>query len=248
MSLRTSLTEEARHWPEQEPLTNHQGMIETMTRGVSQLGFWSALIVLLGGIVYLVSIVWNSDGGFPYPPVPMTKTLAGITVLLMAPALIVLMSCIHAYAPRNKKVVSQIGFTFLVAFAVLALINRFLQFTVLVQQSDGLALFDLYNLHSVALALEMLSWGFFLGLAVLCVAPVFTRGKFEHWIRGLLITAGVLCIASGIGYVLANQLGAANQLFSALEMGFGVLAWAVILPLATALLAVLFKRLERWAV
>jgi hypothetical protein len=175
----------------------------------------------------------------------MTKTLAGITVLLMAPALMILMACIHAYAPRNKKVVSQIGSTFLVAFAVIALINRFLQFTVLGQQNDGLALFDLYNLHSVALALEMLSWGFFLGLATLFVAPVFVGGTLEHWIRRLLIINGILCIASGIGYVLANQLGAANQMFSALEMGFGVLAWAVILPLATVLLAVLFKRLER---
>jgi hypothetical protein len=53
--------------------------------------------------------------------------------------------------------------------------------------------------------------------------------------RGLLIINGILCIASGIGYVLANQVGAANQMFSALEMGFGVLAWAVILPLATVL-------------
>jgi hypothetical protein len=219
-------------------------MSGTMTRGVSQLGFWSALIVLLGGIVYLVSIVWNSVGGFPYPPVSMTKTLAGITVLLMAPALMILIACIHAYAPRNKKVLSQIGSMFLVAFAVLALINRFLQFTVLGQQNDGLALFDLYTLHSVALALEMLSWGFFLGLATLFVAPVFAGGTLEHWIRRLLIINGIL-FASGIGYVLANQLGAANQMFSALEMGFGVLAWAVILPLATVLLAVLFKRLER---
>jgi hypothetical protein len=31
MSLRTSLTQEARHWPEQEPLTNHQGMSEKLS-------------------------------------------------------------------------------------------------------------------------------------------------------------------------------------------------------------------------
>lgn len=131
---------------------------------------------------------------------------------------------------------------------VLALINRFLQLTVLAQQADALALFDLYNLHSVALALEMLSWGFFLVLTTLFVAPVFAEGTLAHWIRGLLITNGILCIASGIGYVLTNQIGAANQMFSALEMGFGVLAWTLILPLACVLLAVLFKRVERRAV
>lgn len=48
----------------------------------------------------------------------------------------------------------------------------------------GLAMFDLYNPRSVALALEMLSWGFFLGLATLFVALVFSGGKLEHWIRG----------------------------------------------------------------
>lgn len=238
---------QVRHQPDQRQFLENQRRSGEMTRGVSQLGFWSALMVLLGGIVYLISIVWNSVEGFPYPPVQTTKTLAGVTVLLMAPALIVLVACIQAYAPRNKKVLSRIGSTFLVAFAVLALINRFLQLTVLAQQADGLALFDLYNLHSVALALEMLSWGFFLGLATLFVAPVFARGTLEHWIRGLLITNGILCIASGIGYVLSNQIGAANQMFSALEMGFGVLAWALILPLACVLLAVLFKRVERRA-
>ncbi len=94
----------------------------------------------------------------------------------------------------------------------------------------------------------MLSWRFFLRLATLFVAPVFAGGTLEHWIRGLLIANGILCIASGIGYVLANQIGAANQMFSALEMGFGVLAWAVILPLACVLLAVLFERVERRAI
>jgi len=67
-------------------------------------------------------------------------------------------------------------------------------------------MFDLYNPRSVALALEMLSWGFFLGLATLFVALVFAGGKLEHWIRGLLITNGILCIVNGIGYVLANQV------------------------------------------
>jgi hypothetical protein len=55
---------------------------------------------------------------------------------------------------------------------------------------------------------------------------------------------GVLCITSGIGYVPANQIGTANQVFRAVDMGFGTLAWAVILPLAAALLAVLFESVE----
>jgi hypothetical protein len=50
------------------------------------------------------------------------------------------------------------------------------QVTVLMQPGGGLELFDLYNQHSVALALEMLSWGFCLGLATLFVAPVFAGG------------------------------------------------------------------------
>ena len=56
----------------------------------------------------------------------------------------------------------------------------------------------------------------------------------ERWIRKLFITNGILCIASWIGYMLANQM------FSVVEMSLGILAWAVIFSLATSLLAVFF--------
>src|SRR5690242_5050996 len=119
MPRHISTATEARQHPDQEPFPTQKAEPSKLPPRVSQLGFWSALIVLVGGILYLIVTVGNIILGFAYPPVELIQTLAGISTLLMAPGLIVLLACIHSYAPPEKKVLSQLGYTFGVVFAVL---------------------------------------------------------------------------------------------------------------------------------
>ena len=106
---------------------------------------------------------------------------------------------------------------------------------ILIGETEGLALFVWANPYSIFIALEALGYGF-MSLATLFVAPIFTKGKLERSIRWLFIVNGVIGIAGIIGY--------------ALNIGYmvilgGLLAWDILFPITTALLAVLFRRIRR---
>ena len=53
--------------------------------------------------------------------------------------------------------------------------------------------------------LEMLGWNWFLGLALLCAAPLFSRGKIEAWLRGLLVFDGLLCLVAAVAFFTAQS-------------------------------------------
>ena len=87
-----------------------------------------------------------------------------------------------------------------------------------------------YGDHSVMLGLEMMGWGWFLGLAFLFAVPLFS----EPWLRGLSISYAVLGFTSAIAYLLASPLSA-----------IGFIAWGLVLYIITALVAVQFRRAQQ---
>ncbi|TRZ50935.1 hypothetical protein D4S03_05905 [bacterium] len=203
------------------------------------LGFWSALITTLGGVIYFVVIlVALLTDHFTYPPSNPLQLFGGISSLVFCPALVILMACLHTITPAEKKVFSQISLAFTLLFAVVVSINRFTQLGV-VRQSitagrvQGVDWFLPYGDHSIMLGLEMMGWGWFLGLAMLFTAPLFAKGKLELWLCGLLVLYGVLGLVSSIAYLLASPLSVV-----------GFVAWGLILFIITALLAVHFKQVQ----
>jgi hypothetical protein len=82
--------------------------------------------------------------------------------------------------------------------------------------------------------LEILGWGWFLGLAMLLAAPVFQCGRLEAWIRWLMISYGVLGLVSAVSYLTGSPIAAV-----------GFIAWGLILFVITSLLMIYFKRVER---
>jgi hypothetical protein len=81
------------------------------------------------------------------------------------------------------------------------------------------------------LGLEMMGWGWFLGLALLMAAPIFSKGKLQGWIKWLMLLYGVLGIISAVGYLLASPISA-----------IGFIAWGLILFIITGLLMVYFRQ------
>ena len=210
-------------------------------RLASRLGFWAALLVTAIGVVYLVGLIVGSLlWGLTMPPAEPLQLLGAVTTLLLAPTLVVLMACVHDRSPAERKVFSLLGLVFTALFAGMVSINRFVQLAVVRQsvlsgQTEGLARFMPYGDGSVMFALELLGWGFFLGLAALFVAWVFGPGRLERWIRWLFVSYGVIGLLCAIGFVLAIPFLST----------VGFLAWGVVLPVTTALLAVLFRRVDR---
>ena len=80
-------------------------------------------------------------------------------------------------------------------------------------------------------AMEMLGWGFFIALAAIFVAPLFSRGRLQLAIRSTLIAFGVLSLTSVIGFASQTPLTAV-----------GFVAWGPLLLALAVMLAVFFRR------
>ncbi|MGA2490312.1 MAG: hypothetical protein ABSF99_09050 [Anaerolineales bacterium] len=173
---------------------------------------------------------------FTYPPSNVLQLFGGISSLVLCPVLVILMACLSCITPVEKKVFSQISLAFTLLFAVTVSINRFTQLGI-VRQSitlgrlQGVDWFLPYGDHSIMLGLEMMGWGWFLGLAMLFSAPIFTETRLERWLCRLLILYGILGLVSSIAYLLASPLSLV-----------GFVAWGLILFIITALLAVHFMQ------
>jgi len=207
---------------------------------VGQIGFWAAAGLAALEVLYLgLLAVMMLSGAFSFPPPLPFQLVAGVITLLTTPLLVVMAACIHAAAPAEKKILSQVGLAFTSLGALVISINRFVQLSIVRQSlqsgaTDGLARFLPYDGGSVMFALEMMGWGFLLGLAGLFFAPVFGGNQLGSWLRWLWIAYGVLALASALGFILAVPV---------LTM-LGFAAWGPILCAIAILSAIQFRRLR----
>ena len=187
---------------------------------VHQLGFWSAitatLLVTIAGITATASI----------------QPFATIIGFLLTSSFLVVMACIHCYAPEGKKVFSLVGLSFAIIYATLISVNYFIQLTFVNQTTFDVSIFSMTNSQSMMWVIEILGY-FFMGLATLFAAPVFGSNRTENLIKWLFVANGILGILTPIGYGLNLPLQ--------ILLG-GLIVWDIIMPLSTALLAYLFKQ------
>ena len=202
---------------------------------VRRLGFWSSVITAALGAAYLVMLIaFFGTQGFVFPPSPLVQLTAGVITFLTAPTLLVVFVAIRE-VPGRGGALGTVGVCFAVLFAAVVCINRFVQLTVVQQAPAGantpdLARFVPYSTESVMFALEMLGWGFFIALAAIFVAPLFSGGLLQLTIRWTLIAFGVLSLISVVGFVSETPLTAV-----------GFVAWGPLLLALAVLLAVFFR-------
>ncbi len=201
------------------------------------LGFWSAVIATSVGIVYFLVVVFAVlTGTFTNPPPDWLQTAGGVTSLLMCPLMVVLMASLHNITPAHRRGLSLISLGFTLLYALAVSINRFTQLGA-VRQSlaagavDGIGWFMPYGERSVMLGLEMMGWGWFLGLAMLFAVPLFAGSRTAAWIRGCMLLYAVLGIVSAIGYLLNSPISIV-----------GFVAWGFILIIIVGLMAIRFRQ------
>lgn len=226
--------------------------VRSVPRSVSQVVFWSAVLATLCGIGYGIALIitmfsmsatatdtapgWRGIEAFvsSFQPIQMLSLLPS---LLLAPTFVVLMVSLHYYAAPDRKIWSHLGIAFALIYAVMASINYTVQLTVVRlsianKETDGLAMFVMGNSHSLFWALAS-CYIFMNNVAMLFAAPIFSGGKLERWIRGLFIANGASVIVSIFGVVVDSP---------AIYLLVSLVPWCIIFSLATALVAVLFKR------
>lgn len=227
--------------------------VRSVPKSVSQVGFWSAVLATLFSIGYGIAVIvtmistmttatdtppgWHGIESFvaTFQPIQM---LSLIPSLLLAPAFVALMVSIHYYAGPEEKIWSHLGIAFTLVYAAMASINYILQLTVVRlsianKETDGLAMFVMGNSHSIFWALA--SAYIFMNLAMLFAAPVFHGGRLERWIRWLFLANGATVVVTIFGVVVDSP---------AIYLLGSLVPWCVVFSLATALVAMLFKRIE----
>ena len=147
---------------------------------------------------------------------------------------VIMMLAIHQNASDDKKVLSQLGFSFSLICAAVLSIHYYIQLTFVQQgllnnETAGVWQFAAPNPHSFFWTFAALGYGF-MGIALLCAAPVFS-GKSERSIKWLFIANGIV----GIAFLIGNAMGIfmVNILSS--------FVWGVLFLIAAVLLAKKFR-------
>lgn len=216
-------------------MSRHQDAPATPGRAVRtavlRVGFWSAVLTTIWIVAFDLALLAGVSG------IP-TGSLPVIASLLIAPPLVSLMASLHGYVPHERRIWTQTGLSFSIAYAALVAFNYFLQLTVVRQNPAAYPWLTMdFKPDSAFWALEVLGYSF-MSLAALCVVPALGRGRHETPIRWLFVANAALNGLGDVAYVLT-----ANPLNLLVLASLGV--WAVAFPGATALLAVMFKGAEQ---
>ncbi|HSB66506.1 MAG TPA: hypothetical protein VLD65_08000 [Anaerolineales bacterium] len=149
---------------------------------------------------------------------------------------------LNRVSPAERKIFSEISLALIVIFAALTSINRYVGLTVVRQSlatgnTNGLQWFLPYSWPSVMMAMEYLAWGFFFGLACICLAPVFRQGRLEGGIFWTLMATGLFSLLAVAGQVIGSNFTS----FSPFTLA-GVLSWGPGLTGAVLMLSIWFYR------
>jgi hypothetical protein len=200
---------------------------ELSTPASNLVGFYSAILTTVITIVtfgFAMTAIPISGANCPGDCIeyPYLDTISQFPkdYLWMFPAImlilvyVTLMTSIHSYAAREKKIFSQIGLSFAIIAAVILLSDFYIQFSVIPVslingETEGIRVLTQYNPHGIFIALEELGY-LIMSLSFLFVAPVFAnRNRLESAVRWIFIAGFVLAIVSlaviSINYGLERQ-------------------------------------------
>jgi hypothetical protein len=212
----------------------------------SRLGFWSAAFVALLVILIDVGLILSAVL-FPMNTITSIEAYAKsfnsmqmlpfIPSLMLAPMFVIMMFSIHQYASDDKKVLSQLSFSFALICATVLSLHYYIQLTFVQQgllnnEPAGLWQFAAPNPHSFFWAFAALGYGF-MGISLLFAAPVFSD-KSERLIKWLFVANGI----TGIGFLIGN---AADIFIVNILASF---VWGVLFFIVAVLVAEKFRKLQ----
>jgi hypothetical protein len=203
------------------------------------LGFWSATLATVFSLSYVIGQIaewlgWlGSKGGPESSSTPLGIAILLTPSLLLAPAFVVLLVCVHQVTPPGMRVWSLSALAFGIAYLVLISMNYYVQLTLVGPrlargETAGIESFLFVPFNSFLYAVDILGYSL-MSVATLFLVPLFRGHGVERAIRLLLLGNGLLLP------------------FLALQMYYHPLIWiaslwAVTFPGATWLLALRFTR------
>src|SRR4051812_47100431 len=205
-----------------------------------RLGLWSSALTSLVGLVYIGVLASAAlSGALTFPPDDALQLFGGVSSLLLCPLIVVVFVALSETVPPAKRVWALVGSSFAGLFALSVSVNRFTQLGAVRRHIEagsrvGLDWFLPYDDRSAMFGLELLGWGWFLGLAMIAAAGAFGRGRLDTSLRWLCAAYGAIGMASAVFHLVGSPLSA-----------IGFVAWGLLLFVITALLTVRFRRAWR---
>jgi hypothetical protein len=219
-----------------------------------KLGYWSSFICIVTFIIWTVCFIaifllnplfkWTNMADFiTYSNTynQSFKYLAQFTMLLFAPAFLILMHSVNEIVAEDKKILGRIGISFATLFTACAGIHYFVQISsvrlsLANGQVTGLEQFIQSNPTSGIAGINLVGWTVFFSLSCFFMAPLFPGKGLDKVIRYSLIANGIVCILGGIGYISDSII----LTFLALSLGMGC---AILI--STIALFIFFKRFKK---
>jgi hypothetical protein len=156
-----------------------------------------------------------------------------ISGIMLIPAFVTLMACIHEYSTTKRKLFTNLGLLFAIGYAVLIGFNYYMQLTLATQPRYSES-FNMKSPLSIMWVIEVLGYGF-MGLATLSAAWVFHKTTIEKIIKWLFVINGGLGVGGMLGYALGWNM---NLLIA------GLIGWDLIMPVSTILLSIVFWKAQ----
>jgi hypothetical protein len=195
-----------------------------MTR---RLGFLAAVGLAMIGVAYAIVVaVGVARAGFSEPITDPVLAVMEIITLAAAPLVVILMAAVHQHADEERKLLSLIALCFAVLMAGMTSAVHFVALTA--GRQTG---FRVLEWPSTLYAVELLAWDVFLGLSLMFAGPVFRGAGLHAMTRRALMAAGALCLAGTVGPVLGRMP----------LQRVGILGYGVALPIASSMLALVFR-------
>ncbi len=225
------------------------------TKNTALIGFYTAiltavLVLITFGIAILTPPVSGSGcvkSCIEYPYLDITSRFPrdyywmALAIVLTA-VYVVLMACLHQYAPAGKKMFSQIALSFGLMAAAVLIVDYFVQLSVIQPslkngETEGIALLTQYNPHGIFIALEEIGY-LFMALSFMCAAPIFSgTNRVERAIRWVFGLSFPLALLALLGYSIKYGIQRGYRF----EIAIISIDWIVLL-IAAILLSVVFKR------
>lgn len=190
-----------------------------MNLATIKVGYWSSVLALVFSVGYLASAilmamrpppVWTTLAAFVdgLSPVSLLAfSCIQLNEFFIAPVYVALFCCLHEYAPASKRILTRLGLCFMVALMVLGDQLVWVHFSVvrrIFRQGiePGMESFVYWNFHSPLVSSGALAWTFFVGLAFLVVAPIFSGDRLERSLRVAFAAAGGFALFGAVAGVL----------------------------------------------
>jgi hypothetical protein len=202
-------------------------------RTVGRAACWAIILLSLAYVPAMLA-GFLANGGFDKPIADPYLAVMEVLILLMAIPLVTLFACIHAYAPANRRTISLSAFALVTVAVGITVCVHVVLLTAGRQlhagTSPGYDLLLSWTWPSVAFALDIAAWDFFLGLGLLLAATAFPGSGPPRLVRRGLVLSGVVCLFGLVGAATGN-MGVRD---------IGIAGYAVILPVVLLVMARVF--------